>query len=235
MKYKLVILAVMCMISVNAFSESSSKYNKFEWGQLYIAASKLNKKYNVENDALCAMKVLYNDVYKKYKNDEFEFDDQLKNIANKLRKTVQEHELNKLYKLNVVTTFDEYDFKKEEFPINGFTKNSYFSEHYNSLKFKCGYDNKISIRDTYYMFYSNPHIVTGIKMPKAEAKAFLKKRKRYGEVNRHLYLDVFVKINRKRKTDFKKLGVGNQLMGEIQKINIYDDDKRTKLLAAIKK
>lgn len=164
--------------------------------------------------------------YKKYKNDEFEWDEQFSIIKQNLKKQVEEADMDSTYIIGTTLEFGDYDFTNEGFPITisagTFFPFNYFNNWYDYKRTSLLHKRMALKLDSFEKF-------NFFAMPKDEAKTFLQGRKNsYGNVNRKVALQIYYKIaafDSDEYNCFKDLALSNDylpLVGIIEKIEVYD-------------
>lgn len=179
-----------------------------------------------EEEYLNYAKVVEAETYRKYRNDEFEWDEQFTLIKQKLDDSIKNADLDSTYTIVTSVEFGDYDFTNEGFPvtigegtffpIRGFY-NDYDATRESLFRKSLGF--KLDSFDKYNFF----------AMPKAEAKTFLQGRKaRNGSVDREITLQITYKIaafDSKEYNSFKDLALSNNylpIVGIIETIEVYD-------------
>lgn len=164
--------------------------------------------------------------YQKYRNDEFEWDEQFSNIKQSLKTKIAEADMHSTYTIVTTLEFGDFDFTNEGFPITinagTFFPFNYFNNWVDFKRTSLFYKRialKLDSFDKYNFF----------AMPKDEAKAFLQGRKNsYGTVNRKVTLQINYKIaafDSDEYNNFKDLALSNNylpIVGIIENIDVYD-------------
>lgn len=155
-----------------------------------------------------------NKIYEKYKEDEFELDNQKQIAIEILNKNTATLDTASTYYCNIELSVDNYDFTTNSFPIGG------FSESYTLIK------------DVYFGFpatqlaFINKDKYTRVLVEKATANNFVKRRKdKHGNVNRAIYARVYfknVQVITKSSNPALIASYENYLFAEIQKIEFFD-------------
>lgn len=202
---------------------------------------KLDSGFDYAENAAAYMSAFERPKYNKYKNDEFEFDEQKAKEVSIMKAAVAKVDPNTEYTLTTDTSFGTYDFATESYP---FTLGNHSAENFPGEAFpdgiyfsiNPGFNGKYQYVDTnangtipsdYRLTFTNPTAFGKIKLDKEAAKALLKERTKYGSVNRSLDTVLTIKIK----------SVGNKLEGnnptataEIEKITFYKDQGHKKVL-----
>ncbi len=175
-------------VSLNALDFNNGKIND----ELYLASLN-NVSGEIKSYGDSAV-IWYLDKYKnkelqKYINDEFELDDlkirTKKEFFEKIKEMNTKY-MSKEFTLNARTTFDDYNFQGQYFPLKMAGKDSYYSFSggavipYSGMK----------------VFFENTNIeIEKLPMIKDKAKKFVKSKKdSYGNVNRELTAKYTLKI-----------------------------------------
>ncbi len=165
-----------------------------------------------------------NSKYHRVKNDEFEKGDAIDSAYKKLLEKQKDYSsiIGKKSVLNLNFQFKNYDFKKSNFPLDIMTDSTWVNHSGKNCKAKLTFDN------------INPKHAK-LDMPKDKAKDFIKKRKRYGNVDRDLvarYSFTIVSSKAKITTSdptYRWQDIEGSIVGHINKLEIVD--KKGKILA----
>lgn len=180
--------------------------------------------------------------YHKVKDDEFERADAYKQGKEALEKLKEQHkalDTNKTYSMLSIAEFDEYDFEKEEFPVKFITEDSYYNLNKGKIAGRLNSDQGILIFDN---VNTDKHI---LKMPKDEAKEFLKAKKSGGYVDRVIDIDVefslskveFSEHSKQIEEDYRSPEI--VVTGHIKKLTLLDrkvkdpKSKKPKVLSVV--
>ena len=186
-----------------------------------------------DDEYLDYAKLIERDIYSKYKNDEFEWEDQFSKLKIKLNDLIAKADLESTYTVVTAVDFGDYDFTNEGFPVSigegTFFPFDYLSHYYDASR-NSVFKKRLAVKlDSFekYNFFS---------MPKADAKKFLQGRKSgSGYVNREVSLQITYKVasfNSKEYKNFKDLALSNgylPIVGIIEKIEVYDAADRNKV------
>ena len=178
-------------------------------------------------------KVVERDTYDKYRNDEFEWEEQFGKLKNKFNESITNADLETTYTVVTAVEFGDYNFTNEGFPVSigegtffPFNRITGWSEASDDSVFTKSLALKLDSFEKYNFF----------AMPKADAKKFLQGRKnRYGNVDREVSLQISYKLaafDSKEYKSFKDLALANNylpLVGIIEKIEVYDASDRNKV------
>lgn len=166
-----------------------------------------------------------NDTYEKYKEDEFELDNQKSKILNKIVNLTNNLESSTIYCVDIPLTIDNYDFTSLSFPVGN------FYEYYIVAQSKYSKNMNIDI------VFENQNYFNTFHLNKDIANNLVKRRKdSNGNVNRTLYARVYFTIitnpsnplNNKISYDNYSFVEGRYIFiyGEIQKIEFFDFENR---------
>lgn len=177
-----------------------------------------------EDDYLNYAEYVETDVFKKYHNDEFEWEDQFAKIKENFDKKISDSGLNKEYTVATKIDFGKYDSEKGgytvEIPDSTFfpMEQMNWRAPFNSIIYK-----KIALKLDSLSSYNL------IPMSKEDAKKLLDSRKSSsGNVDRSVMILVKYKLadfNSNEYKNFEKLALDNgylPLVGIISEIEVYD-------------
>ena len=192
----------------------------------YYIYLKGTKKKITENEYLNYAKVVESQIYKKYKNDEFEWEDQFTSLKQKFDKAIVEADLDSTYVVVTAVDFGNYDFTNEGFSVS-IDKNTYFKLYGFSERYEASKDSVFRNHVAYKLIGFEKY--NFFAMPKADAKIFLQGRKdSYGDVNREVTLQIFYKIAKFDSKEYKTFADWATtadylpIVGTIEKIEVFD-------------
>ena len=180
-----VIMALMVSF-VSLFAQSQWG-EKLDWKSAFLTHTKAMNKTLDENQEMLLMFNFYNDDFREFHNDEFEWEDvkakDMKDIYNQMN--AMENYTDTPHFIVTGVKFGNYDFDKEGYTVS-LPAGSYFSlekpyrydkrDHYNSVS-------------SYALFFNDYSEYNFIPMKKADAKAFQNARKDvYGDINKNILL-----------------------------------------------
>jgi len=212
MKYILFFILVICTTTANA--------HNFTWDNLVLAHAKNQSIFDYEQHVDSYMQIYRKSVWERYKEDEFELEDKRQETIQMMKNKISSFNLNEEFIINTSIEFQKYNFKGQYYPLEGPQKGTYYAETKN-------YTRGTFLRE-YRVYFSNYNIVTGVSIPKKEAKEFLQSRKNSrGTVDRDLPATI--------KFMIKNLGnKDGELIAEITEVNVYTDDSRNSLFIKFK-
>ena len=149
---------------------------------------------DVINDDLAGEWYLYWFDYQKYskvENDEFERAEAFKQGKEAFEKLKEQHknlDTNKTYVIFSKANFGEYDFEKENFPVDFINEKSFFRLNLGKLN--------SNITDSIVVFDNVDTDKHVLKMPKDEANKFLKSRKDGSFFDRKIEVDLEFTLNK---------------------------------------
>lgn len=179
------------------------------------------------------------DKYFKVYNDEFERPDAYKQAKETLEKLKEQHknlDTNKTYVMYSGGEFKEYNFEKEEFPVEFITEKSFYIFDNDRAKGKIWHCYGGS-RLVFDNVDTNKHT---LKMAKDEAKKFVKDRKEI--YNRYINIDIEFSISKVDLGDnteeitVKEAQTGcvsANITGHIKKLTLIDQKSNNKVLSTI--
>lgn len=187
-------------------------------------------------------KTVEKDIYEKYQNDEFEWQDKFADIKKKFDAGIESANVDGTFVISSTFEFGDYDFSKEAYKVD-VSKDLFFplksvcdaTYRYASTSRDSIFDKKLALK------IKDAEKFTLLKMPKDEAKQFLQSRKdSYGNVNRKiaiLYKYEIESFNSKEYESWAKLASSNgylPLMGLIKEIQVFDTtNNQYKLLGTL--
>ena len=206
-KHLLVSITLLFSISTHAY--------EFSWDNLMLAHSKLDTAFDYEVMVDGYMKLYRAPVWKRYKSDEFELEDKRQETIVMMKERIKSFDLDDEFILRTSIDFEQYDFKKEEFPLTKLGSNSYFYKN-NSNTYGSGFQR------TYKVHFENTEIFGNLAMAKSDAKEFVQKKKTSsGRVKRLLPMEIkFIVIGKSGEGDLKAV---------IIEVNVFDTDNATLL------
>ena len=219
---KITALVVTLLMAGVLFAQTKS-LDKNSAFYIYMKGSKTTLSSNEELDYA---KSFERSTYNKYKNDEFEWDEQFTAIKQSLKNKIGEADLDSTYAIVTGVEFGDYDFTNEGFPVS-IGEGTFFPfgrfDNWTSTSSGSILGKQIALKlDSFekYNFFA---------MPKADAKTFLQSRKsNSGYVNRDITLQItykLAKFDSNEYKDFKDLALSNDylpLVGIIERIEVYD-------------
>lgn len=176
-------------------------------------------------------------VYSKYHNDEFEWEEQFSKLKENFKNKIKNADMTSEYAIITTAEFGDYDFKTEGFPVKiedgtffPIGKVGNYNNDYDSI-----------FRKTVALSLDDFSSYNFFKMPKAEAKTFLQSKKsKYGTVDRNIKLLIKYKIADYNSAEYKKfanLALNNDylpVVGIINSIEVYDKNTNKKISELIK-
>ncbi|WP_203299398.1 DUF4852 domain-containing protein [Marinobacter sediminum] len=207
-------LGIAVFASLVVFSQGVFGH-EFNWTNLMLASAKLQPAFDYEANVDSYMYIYRNDVWDRYRNDEFELQDKRDETQEIMKSRIDSFDIGEAFVINTSFDFGEYDFSNGIFPVESIGESAYFSEsRYNSKSFP----------STYRVFFDNPEMIGDLKMNKELAKSFLNSRKSsYGSVDRSINAKMeFVIIETKTNP--------RDLVAQLTKVTFYKDRNRTGVL-----
>lgn len=180
-----------------------------------------------EDDYLQYAEFVETDVYNKYHNDEFEWEDQFTKLKNNFDKRIKDAELDNEYTIATKIDFGKYDSEK----------GGYIVEIADSTFFPLDQMNWKASRKTLFgkqlaLKLDSLSSYNLIPMDKEDAKKLLDSRKlSSGKVDRSVMILIkykFADFNSKEYKNFEKLALDNSylpLVGIVSEIEVYDTSK----------
>lgn len=206
---------VLFMVSPNVYSYD------FSWDNLLLADAKLTPNFDYEVYVDSYMKLYREPIWKRYKNDEFELEDKRQETIQIMKDRFDQFDLDQEFFIHSFIKFGEYNFKKEEFPLEGFSATSHFSES------RKRYISNNAFPYAYKVFFKNYDIVKNLEMDKDSAKVFLQSKKKHsGYVDRKLPVQIKFKVE-------ERSGVG-ELRAKVTEVILYESKDASSILHVFK-
>jgi hypothetical protein len=188
-------------------------------------------------------KYYYPDIYNKYRNDEFEWGEKLKEIKNEFNEKVKNYDIKTKYFIITRQELGKYDFDNNGFVCKFFNKDTYFSIRATSDPLL--YWTQVSEIKLVNLFFINPDDFNFLPYEKESANEFIKSRKnKYtGDVDREVKVIVhftLVPIQDKNaqkilsNISLPSLKSSYNLVAKIESIEVYKNDEE-KMDVLIKK
>lgn len=194
---------------------------EFSYRNLTSARMKLDKHFDFEANADSYMQAFRYDIYKAYRNDEFQFRRKLSETVEMMKEAAEQFSLDSEMTLNVRLTLGNYDFDNQEFPIIEMNGSNYWYKN-------CPY-HRGNLPSSYSVHLTNKSLVRSIPMSERNAEAFIAARKTsYGSVNRTIEGVIRFKIVKLR-------GEKNEFDVEVQSARFFADEARTRMLHSVVK
>lgn len=248
MKKLLLTTLLTCITSIAIASDYTSlEGHRPGWDPLFKDMLAYGKKDNnvweerVNTDTMTRMwaTMFHYETWKIARNNEFKKHEAMGKARDDLNNTINNRDLDKLYRFNLAYKFGKYDFDKNAFPIiKGYRSNEHRGKFENNhtadffdkkrarkLRFKLPHNIEVwSIGTMPASFPLNPD----------KAQAFVESRtNKYGDVDRTLYVSYYFKIKGPGKMyDDHQFSYDWVLKGDIKRVEIYDDKSFDNLIAA---
>lgn len=187
----------------------------FSYDNLLTASIKLDPAFDFEAHVDSYMKRYRNDIWKRYHEDEFELEDKRTESLSLWRSQVSSFDLGESFTLVTSFQIKDYDFEKQQFPLDSISPTTYFRE-----SITWNYTLPATIR----VFFDNSEIIGDLSMPKDEAKKFLQGRKdRYGNINRDITAVIEFTLQRLKSK--------NEIIAHIKSVKLYEGDSNSRMIA----
>jgi hypothetical protein len=194
---------------------------EFSYRNLTSARMKLDKHFDFEANADSYMQAFRYDIYKAYRNDEFQFRRKLSETVGMMKEAAEQFSLDAEMTLNVRLTLGNYNFAKQDFPIIEMNGSNYWYKN-------CPY-HRGNLPSSYSVHLTNKTLIRSIPMSERNAEAFIAARKTsYGSVNRSIEGVIRFKI-------LKLRGEKNEFDVEVQSARFFADEARTRVLHSVVK
>lgn len=179
--------------------------------------------------------------YRKYKDDEFEWEEQFAQIKKRFDDAIADASTDGTYVVYTGAEFGDYDFANERWPVE-IGEGTFFPMDSLNASAEGIADYGSIIRQQVALSLDSFSKYNGFKMPKEDAKNFLKGRKSSsGYINRDVTLAITYKIaafDSKEYKDFATYALSNDyipIVGIIESIDVYDksDSKSIKKIGEL--
>ena len=170
------------------------------------------------NYALEYLRRLNEKKYDKYREDEFELENQKQISTNKIKEGIASMNDTTTYYTDIELTLDNYDFETMSFPIGRFNEyykiNKYLGENFPETD----------------LVFVNQNNLAKLAVDKFTANSFIKRRKdRYGNINRTVFARVYfrnTKVPSIAKSTYINSAYGYYVFGTISRIDFFDFKNR---------
>ena len=161
-----------------------------------------------------------NDIYDKYWNDEFDFNDKLNSTYLQIASKVKNFNSDVEYALTTTSEFGEYSFEQNMFEFTPFGLGTYFPMVNNPNSYYC---QKCKTFTDINLFFKNGTDIQSLDINPDEASRIVKERKSSsGRVNR----DVVIRVHFKLTSEYEAEVRGNQhdvkIFANITKVEVLD-------------
>ena len=194
--------------------------NQFDAHTMWLAHMKLSSHFDYRANVDTYMKTQRRDVWRAYRNDEFELEAKRAETIEIMKERVDALDLHQDFEINTSVELGSYDFDAQEYPLKGPGRNSYYT---------CSMQRLFVMPPSFLycrVFFTNPEILGPLKMAKEEAKAFLSSRKdRYGQVERDLPARIRFRVHSTHNDP-------GEFMATITSIDVFADRDHARKLAS---
>ncbi len=202
-------LTLISILFVTYVSSVTCSANEFSWKNLMLAEAQLDPDYDFEANASWYMKMYRPNVWKRSKNNEFTFHGEIQKTAEIFKKQAKELDLKDTFTIKSNLTLGKYNFKTNSFPITPNGSETYWK------KYRPIYASD-AVRE-YRVFMQNHELLKEIKVKFDEAQKLIESRTgRYGDVDRRVWIELKIKIIKRRSER-------GQLLGVVEKATFYQD------------
>lgn len=203
------------LFSFNLKINAQTNFDKRTSFEVFLKKTEVEKKefvveymhnYNIET-------------YKKYRNDEFEFQAKKKEQLDQIISNIEQIKDLEEYYIVTGSRFGEYDFDDESFSFRPLEESTYFRLHKGNIYAcdKCNTDTEVNI------FFNHTKEFTKFKMPSEEANNLVKSRKSSsGNVNRDVTIKIYFTLAEKINIEHSDYKYKAKVFGNINKIEVLD-------------
>ncbi|WP_169711812.1 DUF4852 domain-containing protein [Henriciella litoralis] len=170
----------LALASTLAISPTANA-KEFTYDNLLYGWMKLDNYFDYDSNVDCYMRMYRYEVWQRSRDDEFLRDDKRNETIDIMKSRVGEANLEDVFTIRTNKDFGDYDFDTNKFEFSPISKTSYFYERKNNT---CGLPSEIRVK------FDNSDLIDGIAMSKDEAQEFLTSRKRNGDVDRSVALEI---------------------------------------------
>lgn len=214
----LVAIILTTLISVSDFSYAQEEFTK---ELAFVCAIKYNNLDPTKFGELY-LKNFQEDVYFKYRNDEFQFQSKINDAKNSLYVLMMRINPSDLFYREMTFDFGKYDPNMGAFPFAPFKKAPFAKRYKLSIIQLMTRTEGLSHVN---LTFSNSKSFEWFEMDRTKAARFIKKRTTYGNfIDRFVYLRVYFSIIGVTEDD------PNTLVGRISYIDVFADRNREVLL-----
>lgn len=182
MKKTIFTATALFLLSGGVFAKEANHEN------LFLVQLKMSDNVNYEDVVENYIRAYRNDVWSKYHNDEFEYEEKRQETISILKEKVKNVDLSEPLKIQTRAKFGDYNFKEKAYEFHPIKPGTYFKYR---KKFNAGFASFYT--KNMELFIDNPQVIDGIAMDKKTAKEFLNSRKNSnGYIDRSVYLRLYV-------------------------------------------
>ena len=173
--------AVATVLAASSLFAAPASAKEFAYENMLYSWMKLDSYFDYESNVDCYMRMYRNEVWQRSREDEFLRQDKRDETIEMMKARVGEANLEDVYTVRTNKAFGDYDFDTNLFEFAPVSKTTYFYVRNNN---SCGLPSEIRVK------FDNPEIIDGIAMSRDDAQALLTSRKRYGDIDRNVSLEI---------------------------------------------
>jgi len=201
-------------LSATLFMPAAKAEHEFTWTNMFLASASLSNNFDYEQYSESYMRIYRRDVWDKFHEDEFAFRDKKKETVDIMKDRFNAFDTKEPFVIRTTFEFSEYNFDKNEFPLEGMEPGAYFPISREGYTY--------DLPEPIELHIKNPGMIGNIEMPAEKARAFIKDRKSStGNVNREVIVEILIQAKEQK-------GSLDKIKGEIIEATVFADKKMTK-------
>lgn len=173
--------AVATALAAASLLAAPANAKEFAYENMLYGWMKLDSHFDYESNVDCYMRMYRYEVWQRSRDDEFLRQDKREETIEIMKARVGEANLEDVYTVRSTKDFGDYDFDSNVFEFAPVSKTTYFYVRNNN---SCGLPSEIRVK------FDNAEIIDGIEMSQDDAQALLTSRKRNGDIDRSVSLEI---------------------------------------------
>lgn len=173
--------ALILAVTAGALWAGPASAKEFTYENMLYPWMKLDSYFDYDSQVDCYMRMYRYEVWQRSREDEFLRDEKRSETMDIMKSRVDEANLEDVYTVRTDKDFGEYDFSSGVFEFAPVSKTTFFYTRNNNV---CGLPDEIRVK------FDNAELIDGIAMSKDDAQAFLTSRKRNGNIERSVSLEI---------------------------------------------
>lgn len=173
--------AVIAALAATSIFAAPASAKEFEYENMLYSWMKLDSYFDYESNVDCYMRLYRGEVWQRSREDEFLRQDKRDETIEIMKARVEEANLEDVYTVRTNKDFGDYDFDTNVFEFAPVSKTTYF---YVRNTNSCGLPSEIRVK------FDNSDIIDGIPMSRDDAQELLTSRKRNGDINRSVSMEI---------------------------------------------
>ena len=173
--------AVVAAFAATSIFAAPASAKEFTYDNMLYSWMKLDSYFDYDSNVDCYMRMYRTEVWQRSREDEFLRQDKRDETVEMMKARVEEANLEDVYTIRTNKEFGDYDFDTNVFEFSPVPKTSYYYVRNNN---SCGLPSEIRVK------FDNADIIDGIAMSRDDAQALLTSRKRSGDIDRSVSLEI---------------------------------------------